>query len=399
MQTTNRLVCVLGPWQLVLAVSAMKQAARSRTGSTRDTLVFYSPPDGPLSQPLREVMIRIAAAIWPWQKVVILDEAIKWWTLHDARATVEAVRARLGEDEPAELWLGHVANDPLKIAAEAYPSARIVLYEDGLHSYLPVQDHHLSVSKCFTEPRGILRAVKMRIRERMRPWDLSLSALLPRHRSRIAESYLWISLAIAPPDSHRRLPWTQLHTSFVKETIQRVIPCTDEIEIEPGTARRAVLLGQCFSNYGDISREEERDRYIDLALRVKQMGYEVLWKEHPRMRQPFLPDLVKAVPEVRALPDLGPWPIEVFVERLGLSACAGLTSTSLFTIPLLFNLPSFSAAHHYLSKLKFPNNVLARLVADSISQVGANTVEPARAFPVTAEVPRLELTRLTRATA
>ncbi len=368
----NRLVCVMGPWQLVMAVSAMKQASESRGGHTSDTLVLYSTPDGPLSQPLREVMIRIAAAIWPWRNILILDESIDWWSLNGARATIEALRGKLGDAEPEQLWLASVPNDPLKIAAEAYPAAQLVLYEDGLHSYLPMEDHYLSISRCFTEPRGAFRALKMRVRERLRPEDFSLSTLLPRHRSRIAASYLWISLAVGPPEYQRRLPWIQLQTSFVRETLAQVVPFTQEIEIEPGAGRRAVLLGQCFCNYGEISRDFERDCYIDIARRVQQMGYEILWKEHPRMRQPILPDLVEAIPRVLPMPSLGPWPIEVFVERLGLAACAGMTSTSLFTIPLLFELPSFSAAQFYISKFSFPDNVFARLVADSIPRIGSD---------------------------
>ena len=102
------------------------------------------------------------------------------------------------------------------------------------------------------------------------------------------------------------------------------------------------------------------------------MGYDVLWKEHPRMRRPCGSELIELVPGVSAFPDIGPWPIEVYVERLGLAACAGLTSTSLFSIPLLFNLPSFSPAERVASKLEFPDDVLARLVGESITQVGSD---------------------------
>ncbi len=100
------------------------------------------------------------------------------------------------------------------------------------------------------------------------------------------------------------------------------------------------------------------------------MGYEVLWKEHPRVRHPFRGELFERVPGIRDFPYTGPWPIEVYVERLGLAACAGLTSTALFSIPLLFNLPSISPAGRYACSFAFPDDHLARLVADSITQVG-----------------------------
>ena len=90
------------------------------------------------------------------------------------------------------------------------------------------------------------------------------------------------------------------------------------------------------------------------------------------MRRPCGPELIAQVSGVSLMADTGPWPVELFVERLGVAACAGLTSTSLFTIPLLFNVPSFSPAAHYASQFKFPNNVIARIVGDSISQVGSD---------------------------
>ncbi len=239
-------------------------------------------------------------------------------------------------------------------------------------SYLPYEDNRFPVWRCLEEPRNALRALKVRLRQRLRPQDLSISSMLDRHRSRVSATYLWISLAVPPSAPQSRLSWCQLHTDHVKETISRVASIADPIELGPARAPRAIMLGQCFCNYGDISRDFELESYVEIARSVQQMGYEVLWKEHPRMRWPCEPDLIERVPGVRSLPDTGPWPIEVYAERLGIAACAGLTSTSLFSIPLLFNVPSISPAGRFASRLVFPNDVLARLVGASISQVGSD---------------------------
>ena len=106
------------------------------------------------------------------------------------------------------------------------------------------------------------------------------------------------------------------------------------------------------------------------------MGYEVLWKEHPRTHRPFLPDLIEAGIGVHGLPDLGPWPIEIFAERLGLAACASLTSTSLYNLPLLFGLPTFSTVGRYLASFRFPNDLMAQLVAKSIPQIDEDGTRP-----------------------
>ncbi len=178
----KRFVFVHGPWQLIMATSALRQAAESGQRRTIDTLVIYSLPDGPLSDSLLEVTRRIAAVVWPWQGVVVLNDVIDWWSLRDVPGCTSLLRDKLGAAEPDELWVVDVPNNPTKITAEAYPRARIVLFEDGLMSYLPFEDHRLSVSQCLGQPRLALRALKFRLRERLVPGDLSMSSMLSRHQ-------------------------------------------------------------------------------------------------------------------------------------------------------------------------------------------------------------------------
>jgi hypothetical protein len=373
---TRRLVFVHGPWQLLIAASALEQASQSAGGRSRDTLVIFPLPDGPLPPPILEVIERIARAVRPWRRVVVLNEAIPGG-LGEARGCPEVARALLEEDPPDEVWLECLWGTSEKIFAEAYPRARLVLYEDGLHVYLPGEDHHLSIARLLGDPRGTYRTLRLRLRERRDPANLAIAGMLPRHLARVTASYLWISLMLPPADYQRRLPLVQLQTRFVREMLARVTPLVEDIELEPASGPRALLLGHCFSNFGDLDREVELECYVDMAGQLQRMGYEVIWKEHPRTRRPFLPELTGAVPGVRGAPDWGPWPVEVLVERLGLSACASITSTSLFTIPLLLGLPSFSAAARLLPLFRFPTDALARLVARSIPRLEDGLATPA----------------------
>ena len=399
----HRLVFVHGPWQLLIAASALRQAASSSRINSQDVLVILdrgtwgsaqvgplqpggfssvvrdskteSLGDGSLPSPIGEVMSRIAPVVWPWARIVVLnvDDNDTWSNLLDCHRPVQILQSNLGPIEPDELWfdcLGGVELDPhrvvYRVAAEAYRTARIVLYEDGLDSYIPLEDYHFSLVQ---SPRLNLLALRARIRQRRAPYNLALGQLLRRHLSRVVASYLWISLLLPPPPYHRRLPWVQLETRFMKDTIKQIAPIIEQIDLKglntPG--HRAILLGQCFAAWGCLEQDVELDCYIDMTRRLKQLGYEVMWKEHPRRaRDPLLPHLEQAVPGVQAVPDLGPWPIELFVERLGIAACASLTSTTLFSLPLLHGMPSFSMASRYISMLPYPNNELARIVAKSI---------------------------------
>ena len=220
----------------------LRQAGLSLRGQSRDTLVLCSLPDGPFSQSIRDVMERMATVLWPWRRVVMLDDAVKWWTLDDVRGAIESLRARLDEREPDELWMVSVPNIPAKIRAEAYPSAQIVFFEDGLHTYLPVVDHYITAARFLTEPRHVYHALKVRIRERLRPNDLSICQLLPRHRARVIANYTWISLVVPPPDYQTRFRSTQIQTSHVRETLELVTPMLDDVKFEFAAKPRAVLL-------------------------------------------------------------------------------------------------------------------------------------------------------------
>jgi hypothetical protein len=147
---------------------------------------------------------------------------------------------------------------PEKIAAEAHPTARLVLYEDGLQTYLPNEDHHLDAARLFGDPRGAYRALKLRVRELRHPEDLALALMLPRHLARVAAGYLWITTMVPPAEYQRPLPWVHLQTSSLREACARVAPIVDDIGPEPG-GPRALVLGQCFSNCGDLPRDVEPD--------------------------------------------------------------------------------------------------------------------------------------------
>jgi hypothetical protein len=358
-----------------MASAAVRQAAGGVSRDSRDILVFFPLPDGPLPEPVRNIMYQIAARVWPWQRVIMLDDSIRF-VLDQSAKCVEALREQLGLEDIDEIWLGSLWGHVDKIAAEAYPDVSLVLYEDGLHTYLPIDDHHTSLWRWLKEPRISYRALKHRVNELRMPGNLAVAPMLTRHLSRVSASFLWISHMLEPAGYQKRLPWVQLDTRYVRGIIEDIAPLVaDVVEPAPETApRRAIVLGQCFSNYGDFPRETELYWYMDLLQRLRKMGYDVIWKEHPRTRQPFFEELASLVEGVDSSPDLGPWPVELFVERLRLSACAALTSTSLYSIPLLYGVPSYSTAGRYLSALKFPNDVLTRLVADSIESMGGDGV-------------------------
>jgi hypothetical protein len=78
-----------------------------------------------------------------------------------------------------------------------------------------------------------------------------------------------------------------------------------------------------------------------------------------------------AVDGIAAMPELGPWPVELFAERLRLACCAAVSSTSLFSFPLRFGLPAYTMMTTTLqSQFRHPNDQMARLVVASVPPIG-----------------------------
>ena len=96
--------------------------------------------------------------------------------------------------------------------------ARLVLYEDGLHTYLSREDYHFRFARLLQGTPPGLPGREAANPGADGPSDLSITAMLPRHLARVAASYLWISLMVPPADYQRRLPRVQLQTPFLKET-------------------------------------------------------------------------------------------------------------------------------------------------------------------------------------
>ncbi len=359
----RRVVCIPGGvWQLLTVAGAMRQASRAKPTVSEDTLVVFSLFDGPLRPEMVEAMDLAAGAVWPWRDVRNVADLnytrMAWGPL------IETVRDRIGVAGVDELWLGSLWGHFEKAVAEAFPKARIVLYEDGLHTYVTAGNYRFSARGWLTAPRRSWRLLKSRVRQSLHHDDPSVALILHRHLRRVAAAYLWIGRILPAPDYLRPLRRLLIEPEFLRAAIQdaaRVV-AVPALDLDgDANGPLAVALGQCFSNYGDLNHETELAGYVAMARRLRDEGFTVLWKEHPRTRRPFYDELADAVEGVYQMPHIGPWPIELFAERLGFARCAGVTSTSLFNFPLLFRIPAFTIADRFLHAFRHPNDQMARL--------------------------------------
>ncbi len=74
--------------------------------------MIHSLPDGPLPPAMLDVMLRIAQVVWPWHEIVVLNDAIDWWSLGDVPGCIAALHAKLGEGAPDEIWVVNIPQRP-----------------------------------------------------------------------------------------------------------------------------------------------------------------------------------------------------------------------------------------------------------------------------------------------
>ncbi len=371
----RRIVFAHGPWQLLIATAAIRQETPPGAADrAEDLLVIFPLSVGPSTPGPKDVIERLAGATWQWRQVLMTAELVRDSSPEAAARAVESLRALVGDAQADEIWLDCLWGSYEKVAAEAFPGARIVLYEDGLHTYVDAEDNHMSIGRCARRPRVAYRLARSRLHQWRNPGKLTASLMLRRHLRRVRASYLWIDQIVPAPGYQRRLPRVRLQTEAVRRTIReasRVAPDAAALGgIDPDGEPRAIVLGQCFSNHGDLAREQELDCYLATVTALRGAGFSVLWKEHPRTIEPFLPELAGAVDGITATPELGPWPVELFTEQLRLACCAAVTSTSLFSFPLLFGLPSYTMMTPALwSGFRPPNTQMAKLVVTVVPPV------------------------------
>jgi hypothetical protein len=114
--------------------------------------------------------------------------------------------------------------------------------------------------------------------------------------------------------------------------------------------RWVLLLGQCFALSGLMDVEEEFSVYTQVVSLLLARGYKVFWKEHPRIDRPFFPRLEVnySSSNLKNLSTYSILPIEVFVTQLKICACVAASSSSLFYLPRIHNIESYSCAELFL---------------------------------------------------
>ena len=394
-------VCgVFGTWQLVTLVAALRQANLDRGAPERsgdDYLVVYETRGVP--QEFKEVLDRMARAAWPWKRIVwaydlVLDRSRL--TPREFSRTLDVIRERVGDLPPVdELWVCYLTRSAERLLFEAYPEARIVLYEDGLISYIPVRAPGESFS--YDPPRSPRQRVGDWFRARRNPsspyarFRYSGKALNREHLSRASVAYLQLDAAEPLPEALAAIPRRSVDYDRLGSVLEEVaLELEDELApalpvAGDSQAPRLLVLGQALSRNGTIPRESELALYRSVVGKVLAHGYRILWKEHPRVSDPFFDELqahaeaLGAGDRIESLRLPHAYPIELVAPRLDLAGCVVGTSAAPFYLRRLYGIACYTFSDDLLPAMQgvdvFMNRMVRREVAP-LSELGPS--EPDR---------------------
>ena len=345
--TRRRLSFALGSWQIVALAAALDEAdaqARAAPGGVDDVLVLYE--TGPVGAALVAAMHAVAGTVRPWRAVVEAFAAMGSVERRMSQAAYDAaqasLRAAVGPGRVDEIWLCRATRAAERLAIETWPEARVMLYEDGVLSYLPMLP--LAPAGGVASRLGDALDARRPAR-RLARWK---HAFDPRQFPRVAGAWMLLGDAFPAPATLASVPWHPVAAGRLRAAIDRcrAIPAVAAFRPAPTERPAVLMLGQALSRFHAMPRETELAAYRDAVTAIVAHGYDVWWKEHPRATEPFCPEVAAAVPagRVRELELPFALPIELVADRLRLAACAGGITTALFYLPRLLGIPAYTVA-------------------------------------------------------
>ena len=366
-------------------VAALRQANGDRGASERsvdDVLVVYE--TGGATEEFKEVLERMARAAWPWKRIVWAYDLLTGRSKLSGREiyrTLETLQERVGvpPGEVEEIWVCYLTRPAERLLFEAFPAARILLYEDGLISYIPLRvagapGHADPTRSPIKRARDWLRSFR-KVTSPVQRFHYHRYELNIQHRARVSGAFLQLDEAEPLPEALASVPRHAVGYERLRSVLEEVASALDGELAKalplPGESgpNRILVLGQALSRNKTMPREAELDLYRSVVERILARGCSVLWKEHPRIDEPFFPEL-KAYADASGRGDglqplrLPPaYPVELVASRLGVAGCVVGTSAAPFYLRRLYGIACYTFSDDLLPWIQGVDVFMSRMVA------------------------------------
>ncbi|TCK68815.1 hypothetical protein DFQ05_0325 [Winogradskyella wandonensis] len=183
----------------------------------------------------------------------------------------------LKANEYENLWIGKLFSAQSKIIADFFKNIPILLFEEGLHSYVPMRK--FSIINLLSRKNTIIQKLNTIIKYIFNRNDLIYDNnyfVLSEHKNRIRNRHFLLSFVKS--DFEHDIVYND-HLISVLEVVSKV----EKFKLERiENKKTVVIVGQCFSNYNLIGKNFELNVYLKLIDYYLGRKYVVYWKGHPR---------------------------------------------------------------------------------------------------------------------
>lgn len=375
----KRAIFVLGTWQLITATASLIQARINENIDCEDFLILYGHD---LSNQLKETMEKLSVVLWHWKKIIWVDDILNTqnYTENYKVNVFNILRKRIGIKNLNEVWVSKLNNPLEKIIFDTYENSNIVLFEDGLWVYAPqkIYTQELSI-KLFLYPRKLFKFIRSKLFKKNNMLHYKINGIRLDHIQRLRKAYLFINKYISKPDYLERIQIEQLQTINMRSVIDHIRKSTGPnlLVTKPikYNQKTFLLLAQNFSkNDMMVKRTEEIECYLNVTKELINRGYYIYWKEHPRTNFDFYNEIIKKLDDRQInyfckLNVPSSYPIEIFINELKLSGCVSCTSSGLFSIKDLFDIPTYTIVNRIAKFRSRDHREMKKIVLENIPKL------------------------------
>jgi hypothetical protein len=187
-------------------------------------------------------------------------------------------------------------------------------------------------------------------------------------RVKVFYSVLGQQLTISEP--FRQVPTEYLEPAMLQRFFSQLYQDCD-CHFYQADRKVALFLGSNLSHLHSFPAEVEAIAFAQAMQRAIDLGYTILWKEHPRSRSPLF-DLIApnvASEQVLCLTAEQKMPIELLLAQGNIELCCSTLSSSLFYLKSIYGIKTVTCVRSLLDYLKGDFRSLSQLTLATIDEI------------------------------
>jgi hypothetical protein len=379
----TRFAFVNGIWQLCMVVAALKQEqVNNPQQKYQDFLIVYTRSKGSFSNPeLTQFVINASSQFWDWHGVAEIDWMPNEWSPEFKKNKQKTVQPLLEQfhinniSAIEEIWLCQIHFLHQRLFADIFYKSKLVLYEDGLHTYSNTP-YLITLPKInLKQPISNLTEYKTFIRNYIQGnFDWVTQGIKRQHLRRVKKFYSVLGRKIAIPVPINMVPTELVDKQLLKTLFSELynrLGCNFDLKLPSNNQKKiALFLGSNFSHMQSFPRELEVSVFTE-AIQTIQEEYLILWKEHPRCKKPLFEDIKKNFNPgtIIYLSEEQKLPVEVMLSNQKIDLCCSTLSSSLFYLDDIYGIKTITCVQPLLPSLKGDFRQLAELTCAKIKVV------------------------------